>query len=126
MSNTKFKLQNVIASLVNEEIRKASSQLSDESSQALTIGDTGRSQHKDQSSRFNRGRSQSRERSKSQGRKAICWYCKKDGHTRKDCWAMKNKEKNKDNIDNGDANSISDGEGMTLSVRSLLLKTFGF
>ena len=42
----KFKLQDVIASLVNEETRNASSQLSDKSSQALVIGDRGRSQHR--------------------------------------------------------------------------------
>ena len=75
-SNTignKFKLQDVIASLANEETRNASSQLSDKSSQPLVTGDRGRSQHRDQSSGFNRGRSQSKGRSKSQGRKVTSW-----------------------------------------------------
>lgn len=38
----------------------------------------------------------SRPRSKSKQRKVTCWYCKKDGHVKKDCYARKRRMENKE------------------------------
>ncbi|KAF8391036.1 hypothetical protein HHK36_023336 [Tetracentron sinense] len=54
----KFKQQDVVASLLNEETRKALTKMSTQSNQALSAGQRGRSQHGDQCFGSSNGRSQ--------------------------------------------------------------------
>ena len=70
----KFKLTDVVASLLNEETRKATTQLETGPSEALTVGVRGRPVTRNNSS----GR-----RVESQSRKFSCWHCKKEGHLRR-------------------------------------------
>lgn len=54
------------------------------STTALYTSDRGRQGRRENGdSRSNRGRS------KSKGRKVTCWYCKKEGHVKADCYARK-------------------------------------
>ncbi|XP_020524650.1 uncharacterized protein LOC110007532 [Amborella trichopoda] len=113
----KFNLKDVVASLLNEWTRKASTQMLAESNQALAAGDRGRTQHRDQHYGFNKGKSHNRGRSKSQGKKVTYWYCKKPGHTRKDWYALKSKQKAKGKDDHVEASTVSDNEdGVTFSI----------
>ena len=67
----KFKLNDVVSSLVSEETRRASSQMSSDLSQALAAGERGRSQQRDDIS-ANKGKLQGKRRSTSRGRIITC------------------------------------------------------
>ncbi|KAJ4744606.1 Gag-Pol polyprotein [Rhynchospora pubera] len=111
-----FKLSDVVASLMNEETRKATTQLETGPSEALTV-DRGRPVTRGNSS-GKKGGSQGKGRSKSKGRKFSCWHCKNEGHLKRDCPLLKGKQKEKKQ--DGEVSIVSDeiGDAVTLSVTS--------
>lgn len=71
--------------ILNEEIRKRTQGTSSHT-EVLFTEQRGRQQHKGQG---NRGKSRSKSRGKYKN--IECYYCKKPGHVKKDCYKLKNK-----------------------------------
>ena len=84
--SNKLKFEEVRNLILSEDIRRK--EASGSSGSALTTQE-GRGRTAQRSN--NRGRSKSKQRSQSRPRGDGCWHCGKKGHTRKNCWARKNK-----------------------------------
>ncbi|KAK2969243.1 hypothetical protein RJ640_003477 [Escallonia rubra] len=86
-------LNDVVSSVMNDEMRRKTIGDGISSSTALSVKSRGRQNNK-QNNRGRsptRGRSKSRGKSKSKGRTIVCWNCNKEGHKKNDCAIPKKK-----------------------------------
>ncbi|KAK3017333.1 hypothetical protein RJ639_005486 [Escallonia herrerae] len=87
-------LNDVVSSVMNDEIRRKTIGDGISSSTALSVKSRGRQNNK-QNNRGRsptRGRSRSRGKSKSKGKTIVCWNCNKEGHKKNDCTEPKKKK----------------------------------
>ncbi|VFQ73301.1 unnamed protein product [Cuscuta campestris] len=82
----------VKAAVLNEEVRRRTHETSTSKSDVLVTENRGRSKNRDHGE-FKKGKSKSKSRSKYQN--VECHYCHKKGHLMKNCFKLKNKDKNK-------------------------------
>ncbi|VFQ70960.1 unnamed protein product [Cuscuta campestris] len=82
----------VKAAVLNEEVRRRTHETSTSKSDVLVTENRGRSKDRDHGE-FKRGKSRSKSRSKYKN--VECHYCHKKGHLMKNCFKLKNKDKNK-------------------------------
>ncbi|VFQ58709.1 unnamed protein product [Cuscuta campestris] len=85
-------MEYVKAAVLNEEVRHRTHETSTSKSDVLVIENRGRSKDRDHGE-FKRGKSRSKSRSKYKN--VECHYCHKKGHLMKNCFKLKNKDKNK-------------------------------
>ena len=86
----------ISGALLSEEIRRKS-MVSSQVGDAYNVRDSGygKNQQRGRSQTRNNHGSHGKSRSKSRKRLVECHYCHKKGHIKKDCYALKNKEKEK-------------------------------
>ncbi|VFQ72060.1 unnamed protein product [Cuscuta campestris] len=85
-------MEYVKAAVLNEEVRRRTHETSTSKSDVLVTENRGRSKDRDHGE-FKRGKSRSKSRSKYKN--VECHYCHKKGHLMKNCFKLKNKDKNK-------------------------------
>ena len=94
--NGKLVYNDISGALLGEEIRRKS-MVSSQVGDAYNVRDSGygKNQQRGRSQNRNSHGNHDKSRSKSRKRLVECHYCHKKGHIKKDCYALKNKEKEK-------------------------------
>ena len=94
--NGKLVYNDISGALLGEEIRRKS-MVSSQVGEAYNVRDSGygKNQQRGRSHTRNSHGNHDKSRSKSRKRLVECHYCHKKGHIKKDCYALKNKEKEK-------------------------------
>ncbi|VFQ69408.1 unnamed protein product [Cuscuta campestris] len=85
-------MEYVKTAVLNEEVRRRTHETSTSKSDVLVTENRRRSKDRDQGE-YKRGKSRSK--SKSKYKNVECHYCHKKGHLMKNCFKLKNKDKNK-------------------------------
>ncbi|KAK2999025.1 hypothetical protein RJ639_024468 [Escallonia herrerae] len=102
-------LNDVVSSVMNDEIRRKTIGDGISSSTALSVESRGRQNNRGRCP--TRGRSRSRGKSKSKGKTIVCWNCNKEGHKKNDCTEPKKKK--------GARGRQGDDEGANMDVRHI-------
>ena len=117
--NGKLVYNDICGALLGEEIRRKS-MVASQNGDAYNVYDVGsrKNQH--------RGRSQTRNssgndrgRSKSRKKNIECHYCHKKGHLKKDCYALKNKEKDNAKFKGDGHGRQSSGPSSSLEIEEV-------
>jgi len=112
-TNTTFKMDEVVSSLLSKEMRRKSSESAKE---VLVVHARSKEKGKKKDKKEEKGRSKSRGRSKSPRKsKALCWNYGKPGHFRKECKEEKKKKK-KNHDSNSDKSSQDEGEAFVTAL----------
>ena len=95
-SSRKLVFDDVISTILSEDMRRKTSGEASSSGVALTTKNRGR--QKERGNNKTRGKSKARSKSKDKG-KGDCWYCGKIGHMKRACQKKKKDEKEGDGND---------------------------
>ncbi|VFQ97325.1 unnamed protein product [Cuscuta campestris] len=116
-------MEYVKAAVLNEEVRRRTHETSTSKSDVLVTENRGSRKDRDHGE-FKRGKSRSKSRSKYKN--VECHYCHKKGHLMKNCFKLKNKDKNKPEGKDGDYGVLkmgNEGRSQVVGIRVVVLET---